>query len=1344
MGGSATTTSTQTTSPNPEAMKAYESLFPQAAQIASTPWNPQTEQRVANFSPQQLQSFNQIGNLQGGYVPYLDAATQMTQGAAAPISGQAIQQYMNPYQSQVINATMAQLGQQQGQQLQNLKAGAVAQNALGGNRADMASGYLQGQQNLATGSTLANLNQANYGQALSAAQQDAIRQLSAGQQMAGLGQLGQNLGLQGSQALFGAGQAQQGQQQEQLNAATKNAQQQTMWPYQNLQWLSSLYGGIGPLMGGTTAGTQTQTQSPGAGSYIGGALALMAMFSDKRVKEGIEPIGKSFDGQTIYKFRYKGSPQTHIGMLAQEVEKKHPDAVGSIGGIKTVNYDEATEDAAERGHFADGGSVNGGFGDGADWFPWARIPSPQINLPRGSSGSGGSSGSSSGSGNQSLGDMMKLGQKARGGLSNMLSQLNIDMSGIGAGGAGGAGGMAGLGAGAAGDMSGLGSLFGDLGGSAGMGAAGMGDMLGGLGALFLRDGGKVRREDGGQIDMGLINNLAPGDPALEPPADLSNLSAWEKIKSNLTPGNQSMGLWEDYQRVPLPERNIAPLPERNPVFHADPQEAALATAIRPPIPSQMMPSITPKANVYIPGSQPMTPPQFEAPLSPYSEPPMRIETPAAPSNVQSVPKSQPVEAPTEAPAEPTETPVTRADITSLLETGKANPLEGVGYINKADTDGSHSYGNLGLNSNGSMQQFVKEHGDEFPGLRGKTPGTAAFDRAWTEIANRDGAALHVAELQWREKHVTGRISSDLEGAGVPQDIRNDPRVQAYMSDLLVHQGPAIIPLHAARMKAALAAPGGDTPDGFLTNLSAIYKTPQALKADFPKALRSGAYSAAGNNTRVDGRLAAALGQGAEIDTGQTALPPPRTVAPAATPTAAPPRGNFLTRLFNGQLAPSQPTTTPAPALGAGQEDRGIGGLFGNPLGLSPRTQDQLLYMGLGAMGNTLAPWAGPMQGMQQEREAAALRLQQQLGQQKMELEQHNLMKPVVIGASALGVPIYGQYDPETRSFKPIGGGGQAAAGQTGGNIIGTDLHGAEALKRLDPATASIVKKFGTYEMAPPTPASLRNNPYLLNAMALAEQVYPGFSAQEYGIQYAVKKSFASGEDSKEIKAYNTVMPHLIDAKSTISRLGNTRSPMVNSVMNAVRGQYDEDFQKARGALMSKMDVAMGEVNKATAAKPITVSEQKYWHDRLNQNAAPAELNETLKSFTEMIRSRMNAVADKYNSGMKLHPGMPEYKTGEDLFSDDAKKKYHYLLGDEAAPTAGATPPAAAPANAQAQQQLINLGPDAPPVPINAFIYFSNNLNTAPQFDAKFGTKENPHPSKQALELIRKHQMQVPQ
>lgn len=88
------------------------------------------------------------------------------------------------------------------------------------------------------------------------------------------------------------------------------------------------------------------------GAGLGALTAGIGLFSDKDVKDDIEPVGELFDGQTIYRYRYKGDPRHQIGLIAQEVEEERPSAViHNFAGTKfrAVNYKEATNYAAELG-----------------------------------------------------------------------------------------------------------------------------------------------------------------------------------------------------------------------------------------------------------------------------------------------------------------------------------------------------------------------------------------------------------------------------------------------------------------------------------------------------------------------------------------------------------------------------------------------------------------------------------------------------------------------------------------------------------------------------------------------------------------------------------------------------------------------------------------------------------------------------------------------------------------------------------------------------------------------------------------------------------------------------------
>jgi len=82
------------------------------------------------------------------------------------------------------------------------------------------------------------------------------------------------------------------------------------------------------------------SRASGASNVLGAALGIGKLYalSDIRAKTDIEPFGKSTEGINIYKYRYKGDPEPRVGVMAQEVEATHPEAVVTISGLRHVDY----------------------------------------------------------------------------------------------------------------------------------------------------------------------------------------------------------------------------------------------------------------------------------------------------------------------------------------------------------------------------------------------------------------------------------------------------------------------------------------------------------------------------------------------------------------------------------------------------------------------------------------------------------------------------------------------------------------------------------------------------------------------------------------------------------------------------------------------------------------------------------------------------------------------------------------------------------------------------------------------------------------------------------------------
>ncbi len=86
-----------------------------------------------------------------------------------------------------------------------------------------------------------------------------------------------------------------------------------------------------------------QQQQQSRAGILGGLFGLgnsMIMASDRRVKKDVKRVGRLM-GHNVYEYEYKGARddgRRHVGVMAQEAEKKRPDAVKEIGGVKHVDY----------------------------------------------------------------------------------------------------------------------------------------------------------------------------------------------------------------------------------------------------------------------------------------------------------------------------------------------------------------------------------------------------------------------------------------------------------------------------------------------------------------------------------------------------------------------------------------------------------------------------------------------------------------------------------------------------------------------------------------------------------------------------------------------------------------------------------------------------------------------------------------------------------------------------------------------------------------------------------------------------------------------------------------------
>jgi len=247
-------------------------------------------QFVAGEDPLQTQAIGIAQQGVGAYKPFLSAAQAAQQQAAGTVGGlgaltgpQAYQPFMSPYQQQVIDTTLAEFDRQGFAAEQSIRDAAIASGNFGGGREGAQLGQLQADRLADRAALQAQLLQAGFGQAQSAADRAFTQggQLAAAQSGLGAAQMGlsnfQRAGLGADVGALGQlGSLRQGLTQAQLQADADAARTMAYEPYGRL----SAYGsGLTGLSGGVQAQqfAQPQPVSP-LSQAIGTALGVGGLY----------------------------------------------------------------------------------------------------------------------------------------------------------------------------------------------------------------------------------------------------------------------------------------------------------------------------------------------------------------------------------------------------------------------------------------------------------------------------------------------------------------------------------------------------------------------------------------------------------------------------------------------------------------------------------------------------------------------------------------------------------------------------------------------------------------------------------------------------------------------------------------------------------------------------------------------------------------------------------------------------------------------------------------------------------------------------------------------------------
>ena len=362
MGGGGSTTSTQNTSPW-SGQQSYliggnapngsnvtgGGLYGTAANLAQNQSNwPQYYggNTYAGLNDAQQSGIQRVYGLANG-TSALQGANQTVTDATSPgytgetagnfgqtqnvLGNELSQGFLNPWNSPafgtVVNNTLASVIPQ------------TSASFINGGRSD--SGLATAAQTQAATNAVGNLAQNQYNTNLGIQQQAASQAANnyltqQGNQLRGatLAPLIDQTQMQdATTALNTAGLTQQ-DQQNQINANVARWNYNQMLPSNmESQYQSWIQGGGSPGLSSSMSTpyfSNTMSNILGAGTSLAGIAALgSTAFSDRNLKTDIRKIGESDSGFPLYMFRYIGEAPgtTHIGLMAQDVQKERPESV---------------------------------------------------------------------------------------------------------------------------------------------------------------------------------------------------------------------------------------------------------------------------------------------------------------------------------------------------------------------------------------------------------------------------------------------------------------------------------------------------------------------------------------------------------------------------------------------------------------------------------------------------------------------------------------------------------------------------------------------------------------------------------------------------------------------------------------------------------------------------------------------------------------------------------------------------------------------------------------------------------------------------------------------------------
>ena len=291
------------------------------------PFQAYTGQRIAPLTATEQQA----GDIYSQQI--LPQAGQLAAIGAKTFTPAMAQQYMNPYENQVVTSAVGDVERAYQGQQRALSSQAIGAGAFGGGREGVQRGVLGGEYLRQVGDVSGRLRQAGFESGAQRFAADRASQLGSSQ-----AQLASLAGASSGLAQFGG--QERGIQQAGLTEAFRDfVEQQGFEQNQINQVIGALAGAPIRSYGEERTGfTSTPMQGPSPFGQVTGALGAIGSIyamSDIALKNNINLIGKSPSGINIYTFNYNGDDKVYQGVMAHEVPHA---SIFNTDGYLMVDY----------------------------------------------------------------------------------------------------------------------------------------------------------------------------------------------------------------------------------------------------------------------------------------------------------------------------------------------------------------------------------------------------------------------------------------------------------------------------------------------------------------------------------------------------------------------------------------------------------------------------------------------------------------------------------------------------------------------------------------------------------------------------------------------------------------------------------------------------------------------------------------------------------------------------------------------------------------------------------------------------------------------------------------------